>query len=72
MEWCDLCSNAGIVPDCRGEEEGEPEGKALNFPVDLCSNPQLRDELWVSGQKNEIANASNQNEFLSHNDWAHP
>ncbi len=24
-----------------GEERAEPEGKALNLPVDLCSNPHL-------------------------------
>lgn len=30
-----------VVPECLGEKKAEPEGKALNVPVDLFSDPYL-------------------------------
>lgn len=32
MGWWSGSSNAGVVPDCRGEERAEPKGKAFNLP----------------------------------------
>ena len=45
-DWCGISSDAGVAPDCPGEEGAEPEGKALNLPVYV---PTLTygHELWV-------------------------
>lgn len=43
MDWCS--SNGGVLPDCSGEEEAEPEGKLVDLPADLTFTCGY--ELWV-------------------------
>lgn len=35
----------GDVPRCHGEERAEPEGEALDLPVDLCPHTHLKLEI---------------------------
>jgi len=39
--WCSVCSNAGAVPVCCGQEGAELEGEALDLQVHPGSNPHL-------------------------------
>ena len=57
------------VPDRCGDEGAESEGKDLDLPVHLHSNPHLWSWAFGSDRKNEIADTSGQNEFLSLGGW---
>ena len=41
-DFIDINGDVGMVRDCCGEERAEPEGKALNLPVRLHFDSELR------------------------------
>lgn len=44
-------SDAGVVPNCCGEEGGEAEDEALDLPVDLRSKSTNHHELLVGTER---------------------
>lgn len=68
---CDISCRAGIVLARCGEEGNEPEGKALDLLVCLCTIPHLQS--WaVSDQNNQTVDRRSQKQILSMDGWAQP
>jgi len=63
---------AGSAPTRRCEEEAEPEGEAIDLPVNLRSYPHLWSRVVGSDRKNEIANTSSRNGLPPQGVWALP
>jgi len=64
--------DAGSASARRCEEGAEPEGKALDFPVNLRSYPHLWSRVVGSDRKNEIMNPNGRNGFPPQGVWALP
>lgn len=72
VDCCRVSSNVDIVLNHCGEDGAEPEGKAWNLLVSLCSNPHLWSWALGSDQKNKTANTCGWIEFPPWSGQAQP
>ena len=59
-----IYSDVDVVQICCGEERAELDGEAVDFPIDLHSNPHQWSLSVGCDQKNEIVNTSGRNQHL--------